>query len=186
MDANQKKMLKELEPGDLILLSNYKEYYFVQTKGDRIVCKTMQGNNIAVTKGEFRQRIQRNADPYYAGIRSSLQSLRNGDTIECTDGTYVFVKMKKDKFLATDFNEVYQFPFDMFVKVVERLGPDSELAKKKKRIRSYFGKQILTSWGPAAVKGFNSYETHVILYEHADERFDLKLDDFISELEDNN
>jgi hypothetical protein len=93
------------------------------------------------------------------------------------------VKLNKKKFVGKIEEDTFDIPINMFLDLVERAKPDPVLLEKKSRIRLYFGKHIQTSWGPAVVKLFSDDETRVILYEFGEERFDLTLDDFISEIE---
>ncbi|MDQ0896349.1 MULTISPECIES: hypothetical protein [unclassified Paenibacillus] len=182
-----KLILKTLEPGDLIRLRNNKTYIYIRTEKSTVICKPVDGGTqlLVVNKNIITELVSKNADSVIAEIKVALKSLKNGDTIECKDGIYTFLQLKKDQFIASNSEGVYEFTFPLFLKIVEQLGPNSQLTQMKKRIRSYFGKQILTGWGPASVKGFNPLQTHVILYEH-DERFDLKLDDFIGQLDEYN
>jgi hypothetical protein len=194
MNNEKLKVVKNMNLGDLFLALNGKEYIFLKLENGTIIGKLGE-KHFRVPVSNFVRLIRKNADPDLAqkskkreelleAIIGILKTLKLGDKVICTDNqVYTFIKLNKKKFVARLGDDIFNVPIGMFGDLVERVKPDPELETKKARIRPFFGREIQTSWGPSVVKRLNDEETHVILYEFGEERFDLKLDDFLSEIE---
>jgi hypothetical protein len=196
-ELRRKTEVMNLNPGDLILARNDKEYIFVSFAKGTIIGK-LGDKGYKIPLQSYVKLVKKGADLELAKkwidkktIKAAkmednkliLKTLGLGDIVRCSDGQlYSFIKLNKTKFRGKLGEVPYEIPIGMFVELVEKAKPDPTLEAKKAKIRPYFNQEIQTSWGPSIVKRFNPEETHVILYEFGEERFDLTLNDFLSEI----
>ncbi|MFC0273575.1 hypothetical protein ACFFIX_19475 [Metabacillus herbersteinensis] len=120
--------------------------------------------------------------------KAQLKTLKPGDTIEITSGkTIEFIKLNRTKFIGEESDgRSYNYPIVMFVKLVEERKLDPKKEKIKQLAIKYKGHTIQTGWGPSKIGTLTDDQKHVKLYEFGEERYDLTLEDFLTELKSNN
>jgi hypothetical protein len=165
-ELRNKTEVMSLNPGDLFLARNNKEYIFVSfTKG--IIIGKLGDKGYKIPLQSYVRLVRRGADLELAkkyeekdalkaakkeANKGVLKTLGLGDIVRCNDGQlYSFIKLNKTKFRGKLGDILYEIPIAMFVELVEKAKADPELEAKKAKIRPYFKREIQTSWGPAIV-----------------------------------
>ena len=193
-------MLKTMKPGQGITLTDGRTVEFVEMKRTKFV-GIMDGKRFRIPSEMFacegkeasdkvllnRAKEEQARQLEFNNKKAELKKLVVGDRIEVRGGEKVtFLKVNRKKFIGQKQNGLdYEFPIQMFEKLIEKNVPDPKLERIKKLAKKYKGHTIDTVWGPSRIGTLTHDHEFVTMYEHDLEEYHLRLPAFLEELETN-